>query len=178
MEFFNSVKDVLIITLVLVIAIAVLSIFIVSMLSVPFVPTRRRILNQMLNIANLKSEDIVFDLGSGDGRAVIEAAQRGVKSAVGFEINVFLFLWSWLLSKIFRLKNSKFILKSFWNADLSKPTKIFVYLLPLTMQKLEEKILAEAQDGLVVVSNTFKFKNIEPERVLEKEKIYLYIIRK
>jgi hypothetical protein len=177
MDFLNSLRDVIVISILISLIIGLVVIFAMMLINIPFVPTRKKIMQKMLDAAKLEKKDIIFDLGSGDGRFIRQAAGKGIKKAVGFEVNLFLFLWSWSFSKILKQKNAFFIYKSFWKADLSKATKVFVYLLPSAMQKLEEKIFEEANDGLIVISNTFRFKKLEPIQVYEKEKIYVYEIK-
>ena len=178
MEILNSLGQVALIVLILFLAIIFIFGLTVNLLSVPFLPTNKKRMQKMLELGELNEDDIVFDLGSGDGRFVIEASKRGVKQAVGFELNFLLNIWARISAKIQKRNNTIFLTQSFWNADLSKPTKVFVYLLGSVMTKMEQKFLDEAQDGLIVISNTFKFKNIEPIKTFPEEKIYVYKIIK
>ena len=146
-------------------------------LAAPFVPTSRKTVKKMIEMAELDKKDIVYDLGSGDGRLVIAAARKRVKKAVGFEINPLLNIYARIKSKILRLKNTTFLTKSIWSADLSKCNKLFVYLLPNSMTKLEAKILEEMKDGSYIVSHSFKFPNLEPVNEYEG-KIRVYKVDK
>lgn len=177
MEFWNSLGQVSLLVLLIFLGIIFLFSLTVNLLSVPFLPTNKKRMKKMLEVADLKEDDLVFDLGSGDGRFVIEASKK-VNYAVGFELNLFLNLWAWASAKIQKRTNVKFITQSFWQADLSKPTKVFVYLLGSIMTKMEDKFLNEAQDGLIIISNTFKFKNLKPIKEFPEDKIYVYKITK
>jgi len=144
-----------------------------SFIAAPFVPSSRKTVHKMIEAAQLQSNDIVFDLGSGDGRLIHKAARLHVKKAVGFELNPALNIYARIISKVFRLKNTVFLTKSLWSADLSKCDKLFIYLLPKTMSKLEEKIIAEMKSGSLVISHTFSFPNLEPIHSIEnKVKVY------
>jgi 16S rRNA A1518/A1519 N6-dimethyltransferase RsmA/KsgA/DIM1 with predicted DNA glycosylase/AP lyase activity len=122
---------------------------------------------------NLKisKKDVVFDLGSGDGRLLIAAAKLGAK-AIGYEMNPGLVHKS--RQKIRKLNLSKLItvkIKNFWKADLSDATIICVYQFPKYVKKLE-KILKKSQHPVVVVSNDYPFPNQKP--YLIKNNIYFY----
>lgn len=144
-----------------------------NILAAPFVPSSRKKARKMIEAGKLESNDIVFDLGSGDGRILIMAARKGVKEAVGFELNPILNIFGWIKSKFYRLKNIAFLTKSLWKADLSQCNKLFIYLLPKTMEKLEKKILDEMKPGSIIISHAFSFKNIEPIEIIDKNiKIY------
>lgn len=148
-----------------------------TLLPVPFIPTGKKTANKMIEAADLKKTDTIYDLGSGDGRLVIMAAQKGVKSAVGFEINPFLNIWARIRARIKKVKNTVFFTKSVFAADLSKCDKLFVYLSTALMGKLEEKILDEMNDGALVISNTFTFKKLEPVKIIDKN-IKVYKVKK
>jgi predicted RNA methylase len=162
--------------LVILIGIIVfISILFISMFSpAPFLPTNYKKVDLMIKEAHLMQTDTVFDLGSGDGRIVITAAEMGVKEAVGFEINPALNLFAKAWAKVMRLKNTNFITKSFWRADLAECNKLFLYLLPKTLDKLETKIIEEMHSGSRIISYKFKFKNLKLVKSLEKDEIYVY----
>ncbi len=178
MDFLTSLRDVSIIASLIFSAILFISLLIFNLVGVPFVPTNRKKLKLMIDEANINSNDIVYDLGSGDGRMVIESAKAGSKNSIGFEINPFLNIWANIMAKIKKVDNTEFVTTSLWSADFSKPTKIFVYLLTSTMHKLEAKIMDEGQNGLIIISNTFKFKDLKPIKSFVKEKVYVYRIEK
>ena len=60
----------------------------------PWVPTPYKIIEKMLTLAEVKPEDVVYDLGSGDGRVIIEAARSFGAKAVGIEIDPLRFMWT------------------------------------------------------------------------------------
>ncbi len=112
-----------------------------------------------------------LDLGSGDGRIVIAASMRGLKS-YGYEINPLLVLISRF--KI-RQSNSKgtILLKDYWKEDFSKFDYVTVWGVPPMMGRLEKKLLKELKPGAKVASNHLKFKNWKVTK--KKNDVYLYI---
>lgn len=142
-------------------------------IAAPFVPTSRKTVRKMVEAAELSKDDTVYDLGSGDGRLVISAARKGVKTAVGFEINPLLNIYARIKARFFRLKNIHFFTKSLTHADLTKCNKLFVYLMPKTMKKLEARILEEMPEGSLVISNSFSFPGLKPIKEIDnKIKVY------
>jgi 16S rRNA A1518/A1519 N6-dimethyltransferase RsmA/KsgA/DIM1 with predicted DNA glycosylase/AP lyase activity len=119
----------------------------------------------------ISAKDTVIDLGSGDGRLLIAAAQCGAK-AIGYEMNPALVHQS--RQKIENLKLSNLIkikAKNFWHANLTPATIICVYQFPKYIKKLE-KILKKSKHPVTVISNNYPFPNQKP--YLIKNKIYFY----
>jgi len=137
----------------------------------PFVPSRQRIVEKMVNIASLNPNDKVIDLGSGDGRIVL-AASKLCAQADGVEINPILVAMS--KKRVVGNMNTKIRCLSMWKIDLSQYSVIFVYLIPHRMNKLAEKIKKEMRPGSRVVSNTFSFPDWPP--VKKDGNIYLYVV--
>jgi 16S rRNA A1518/A1519 N6-dimethyltransferase RsmA/KsgA/DIM1 with predicted DNA glycosylase/AP lyase activity len=141
----------------------------------PFVPTTRTNLHIMLDLANLKPNERVAEIGSGDGRIVIELAKRGAR-VDGYEINPILVLYSIILIYKHHLQKKAHIhWKSFWNTDFSSFTLVTVYCLNTRMGKLEKKLLKELPKGARVISNTFSFPDLKPEKTKGKVKLYKII---
>lgn len=115
----------------------------------PYVPTNPKAASAMIRLANINKGTIVFDLGSGDGKLLQMAANRGAQ-VLGYEINPILVLWSNMRGRATRWKN-------FWHADVSKADVIFLYLLPNRMEKLASKLKKECKPGAIIVSNSFIF---------------------
>lgn len=121
---------------------------------VVWVPTSQALVNKMLDMAKLTAKDIHYDLGSGDGRTVITAAQRGARS-YGIEYNPEMVA----LSKKNAAKEGvsergTFAKADLFETDFSKATVLTLFLLPTINEKLRPKIL-DMKPGTRVVSNTF-----------------------
>jgi hypothetical protein len=122
----------------------------------PYVPSPSMIVDRMLELADIKATDFVIDLGSGDGRIPITAAQRYGASGFGVDID----------PKLVKLANDnavragvgervRFEQRDLFATDLSKATVVTVYLLPSTVTKLVPKMLAEMQPGARVISHDY-----------------------
>jgi hypothetical protein len=120
----------------------------------PFVPTEEGDVVRMLKLAELRDGDVVFDLGSGDGRIVLEAARRqsGVRGR-GIEMDEKLVAQSRESAQAAGLRDRvQFIQQNAFDADLKDATVITMWLWPEVMNMLRPKILAEAQPGTRVIT--------------------------
>jgi precorrin-6B methylase 2 len=138
---------------------------------VVWVPTSQALVNRMLDMAKLTPNDVLYDLGSGDGRTVITAAKRGAK-AYGVEYNPNMVA----LSKRNAQKDgagdkAQFIQGDIFETDFSKATVITLFLLPELNVKLRPKIL-DMKPGTRIVSNSFTMGDWQADQtqnVSEKE---------
>jgi SAM-dependent methyltransferase len=119
-----------------------------------WVPTPDQLVAKMLEVAEVTANDIVVDLGSGDGRTVIAAAKLGAH-AVGIELNPDLVELSIQRAKDAGVSSlTKFIVQDLFEYDLSKATVITMFLLPEINLKLRP-VLLKLKPGTRIVSNTF-----------------------
>jgi cyclopropane fatty-acyl-phospholipid synthase-like methyltransferase len=122
-----------------------------------YVPTSREKVARMLRLAQLTSGDRLVDIGSGDGRLVIEAARQGAVAS-GFELNPILVWWSRRKIRAVHLETKAQISwKDFWHQDFSSFDVVTVYGIGHIMGLLEKKLLRELRPGARVVSNSFPF---------------------
>lgn len=149
----------------LVIFLPLLAFFIFSsiafIIGAPFAPTSSRAEHAMVGLANITSGMVVYDIGSGDGRLVIEAAKRGAR-ATGIEGNPFLVVFSRL--RIIRLpyrEKIRFVWGNFWHYNVTSAKVIFAYLPPRAMDKLRKKLVSECYPGTIVVTNSHIFSGWE-----------------
>jgi cyclopropane fatty-acyl-phospholipid synthase-like methyltransferase len=120
-----------------------------------YMPTTNEIVIQMLTMAELKPGDKLVDIGSGDGRILIAAAQQGIES-VGYEINPLLVLWS--RSRIKRAGMdtlARVYIKNFWGVNFSEFSVVMVYGIPHIMSSLEKKLDRELKPGARILCNSF-----------------------
>lgn len=149
----------------------------------PFVPTPDKIVEHMLSAAAVTEDDIVYDLGSGDGRILFTAAERFGARAVGIEINQSLVEMSRERIAELKLGNQVEIVQNdLLEADLSQATVVTVYLLSSTNEQLKPKFESELKPGSRVVSHDFQFLGWRPARMVEVpgdtrlHRIYVYEI--
>lgn len=141
----------------------------------PFVPTPMRIIKDLIQIANISKDDVVIDLGSGDGRMLIHAARQGA-IAKGWEINPLLVLWTRLAAHRYRVgKRVKVHLQNYYKADLSDATIVFLYNFPPHIPKLEQKLKQDLRAGTIVISHKFTFPTLTLTAT-PKPGIFIYTI--
>lgn len=133
---------------------------------VPFVPTPEEVVDRMLELAEIKKGDLLYDLGSGDGRIVITAARRYGIRAVGFDIDPDLVRESRANIKKAGLEHLAEIREQdILTVDLSPATVLTLYLLPSVNMRLRPAILRQLRPGSRVVSHAFDMGNWKPDRV-------------
>ena len=121
---------------------------------VVWVPTPVELVEKMLDMAAVTPQDVVMDLGSGDGRTIIAAAKRGAR-AVGVEFNPDMVELSRRRAKEAGVADkATFIEGDMFTADISKATVMALFLLPDNLDKLKDKLLA-LRPGSRLVLNTF-----------------------
>src|SRR5262249_55024244 len=121
----------------------------------PFIPTPAAVVEEMLDLADVRASDVVYDLGSGDGRVVIAAAQRGAR-AVGLEIDAHLVQAGRDRAFVAGVADrTTFVWQDVLKSDLSPATVVTLYLFPELNAKLATKFLAELRPGARVVSHRF-----------------------
>lgn len=145
----------------------------------PWVPVSKKDLKRVLLLAALKNGDILYDLGSGDGRAIIKAVQNYQIRAVGFELSILLYLWAKLNIWILGLnKQAKVKFRNFFKEDLGQADVIICFLMPKAMGKLRDKFEKELRPGVRIVSYSFSVPGWQPvkiDRPAPRDKpIYLY----
>jgi len=129
---------------------------------VVWVPTVPALVEKMLDMAHVTAEDVVIDLGSGDGRTVIAAAKRGAR-ALGIEYNPDMVELSTRNAATEGVSaRATFVKDDLYETDLSRATVITMFLLPDINLKLRPKIL-ELAPGTRIVSNTFTMGDWMPD---------------
>jgi SAM-dependent methyltransferase len=133
--------------------------------SVPYIPTPEPIVLEMLRLAQVSRDDVVYDLGSGDGRIVITAARRFGARAVGIEQEPHLVEQSIAKAKELAIDDRvRFVQGDLFEADLSSATVVTLYLLPEVNLKLRPKLLAELRPGSRIVSHNYDLGSWRPNR--------------
>lgn len=141
------------------------SIFLFIFSHAPYVPTRRRELERLMKLANIKAGERVYDLGSGDGKVVLSAAERGAR-ATGIERQPLLvFLSRWRARRRGLGDLATFVTGNFFKKDLSDAQVVCCYLLPQAMQRLKAKFERELRPGTRVVSVAFAIHDWQPVAV-------------
>jgi SAM-dependent methyltransferase len=130
----------------------------------PYVPTPQAIVEGMLAFAEVGPNDVVVDLGSGDGRIVITAARQFGARGVGVEIDRTLIAEAQAkAAKAGVAGRVRFVARDLFEADLREATVLTLYLLPETNRKLLPKILDEMRPGTRVVAHRFAIAEWPPD---------------
>jgi hypothetical protein len=148
-------------------------------LDVPYVPTPTEVVARMLSMANVNKKDLLYDLGSGDGRIVITAAREYGARGVGYDLNPQRIKESNDNARLAGVTNRvRFTQQDLFEADLSGATVVTLYLLPDVNLKLRPKLLRELCPGTRIVSHNYDMGDWQPEAVAEVEvkgtKHYIY----
>ncbi len=131
-----------------------------------YVPTPQRVVEAMLELAAVKSGDVVYDLGSGDGRMVITAAKKYGAHGVGIEIDPALVKKARENAAAAGVSDRvRFVNANLFTADISKASVVTLYLLQSINERLRPKLVRELKPGTRIVSHVF---NMGPEWPPEK----------
>jgi SAM-dependent methyltransferase len=133
-------------------------------LDVPYVPTPEKVVERMLDLADVNSGDYVIDLGSGDGRIVIAAAKRG---ATGHGIDLDPQRVSEARANAAKANvqdRVMFMEANIFNTDFSNASVITMYLLPTVNEKLRPELLDKLEPGTRVVSHSFDMDEWEADK--------------
>jgi ribosomal protein L11 methylase PrmA len=142
----------------------------------PWWRTSKKTARAICKLAKVKNGDLIYDLGSGDGTALMVAAKEFGAKGVGIEIDP---LRYWI-SKMLLKRNSvadkvKILRKNFFAQNLKDADVIFVYLIPKTLEKLLPKFKKELKKGTRIVSYVYEI-NLLLKDYDKKNRIRLYII--
>ena len=144
---------------------------------VPYVPTPHRVVDAMLKVAKVGKSDVLYDLGSGDGRIPIAAARKyGIARGVGIDIDQNrINEANRNLAKAGVGERVKFVKADLFESDFSEATVITLYLLPRLNLQLIPKLLKETKPGTRIVSHGFNMGSWKAEQVLEVDGTTIYL---
>ena len=152
-------------------------------LDAPYAPTPERVVRAMLELAKVTRNDVLYDLGSGDGRIVIAAATRFGAVGVGIDLNPKRIREAEVNARYAKATDRvEFVLGDIFDADLSPATVVTLYLLPDVNRRLLPKLLTELKPGTRIVSHNYGLGDWIPERhqILDiagtKHDLYLWIV--
>ncbi len=143
----------------------------------PYVPTLKNDTQRLFSVYSFTRNDLLVDLGSGDGRIILAAAKKGVK-VIGYELNPFLALWSAWKIKSAKVKDAEVRFGDFWNKSLPEGTTVvFVFLAGPFMQKLDAKLTEEARrlgHTITLISYGMKIPGKTPHKTDGSFVLYIY----
>lgn len=131
----------------------------------PFITTPPEVVERMLQMADTRPGDLVIDLGSGDGRIVIAAAQKFGARGLGIELDGALVAKSRERARLAKVaERVSFVHGDVLVADISQAAVVTVYLLPALMIKLQSRFIDELAPGTRIVSHAFTMAGWAPDR--------------
>jgi SAM-dependent methyltransferase len=134
-------------------------------LDVPYVPTPQTVVDAMLSLAAVKKDDVVYDLGCGDGRIVITAAKKYGARGVGIDIDPERIKEANANAKLAGVNDRvKFVEQDLFKTDFNEASVVTLYLLPDINLRLRPKLLSELKPGTRVVSHAFDMGDWKPDK--------------
>jgi SAM-dependent methyltransferase len=146
---------------------------------VPYVPTPPQVVEAMLNLADVHKGDILYDLGCGDGRIVIMAAEKFGARGTGIDINPQRIQEAQENARKAGVSDRvKFREEDLFTADIHDATVVTLYLLPSVNLKLRPKLWKELKPGTRIVSHSFDMGDWKPDKEIEVEgrRLYFWVI--
>jgi len=152
-----------------------------GMRAAPWLPVFKKDLDRIMQLARIKEDDLVYDLGCGDGRVLAAMANNTPAQFVGYEVSFLLYLLAKL--KVIFLGLSKRVevrYADFLRRDLGQATVIFCFLTPMAMKKLSPKFKNELPAGTRIISYSFSLPDWQPREVSRPDDksipIFYYIV--
>lgn len=146
-----------------------------------YVPTPQAVVEKMLQLAKVTARDVVYDLGCGDGRIVIEAARRYGARGVGIDIDPERIAEARANARAAGVTHLvQFQQADLFESDFSNATVVTLYLLPSLNLKLRPKLWKELKPGTRVVSHDFDMGDWNPEQTvrIDNRTVYFWTIKR
>jgi len=149
----------------------------VKQLDVPYVPTPYVVIEEMLRLASIRPDDFLIDLGSGDGRVLITAAQRYGARGLGVDLDEELVAMSqYSAAEAGITDRVQFLNQDLFQIDLSPATVITMYLVPRVMMRLQDKLYA-LKPGTRLISHDFDLGEWRPDAVTQiRKNTFLWVV--
>ncbi|MFD2245342.1 SAM-dependent methyltransferase [Pontibacter ruber] len=142
---------------------------------VPYVPTRQVVVDAMLKLAKVTKDDVVYDLGCGDGRIVITAAKEYGATGTGIDINPERIKEANANAQKANVTDKvKFVEGDLFETDFSKATVVTLYLLPTVNMKLRPILLEQLKPGSRIVSHSFDMGDWKPDQTINVDGSTIY----
>jgi precorrin-6B methylase 2 len=142
---------------------------------VPYVPTRQTVVDGMLKLAKVTKNDVLYDLGCGDGRIVITAAKQYGATGTGIDINPERIKEANKNAEAAKVTDKvKFVQGDLFETDFSKASVVTLYLLPAVNLKLRPILLKQLKPGTRIVSHAFDMGDWQPEQKVEVDGSTIY----
>lgn len=145
---------------------------------VPFVPTSKTDIKPLAKYLNLSKGDVIYELGSGNGKVVFLFEKYSEASIVGFESTLWTHLWAVIKKKYLKSK-AKFVYGNFWKKPWTEATVIYCYLYPPLMAHVAQKAKEDCKPGTRIITRDFYITEWKPVKTIvapSKHEFYIYEI--
>lgn len=139
----------------------------------PFLPTLRPQITAALELLDLKPGQTMLELGCGDGRVLLAAAEKGIH-AVGYELNPILAAIAWARTRRYG-KQVRVVWGDYWRAEWPKAEGVFAFILTRYMRKLDKKVAQYSYRPLRIASFAFAIPDRKPTEL--RDGIFLYVYK-
>ena len=161
----------------IVIVIGALNVLWPTIIGAPWAPISMDVARKMLKVAKVTEADTVIDMGSGDGRIVMLAAEEFGAKGIGIEVDPMRVLWSRIAIRRRKLKKRvKIVWGNFFKTNIAEATVVTVYQGTDINKRLKEKLKSDLAPGTRVISYSFAFDGWPWAERIRKPNIYLYVI--
>ncbi|MBI2464262.1 class I SAM-dependent methyltransferase [Candidatus Peregrinibacteria bacterium] len=137
-------------------------------LGVPYVPSKRRVIDALLEYVPKKNNLKVYDLGCGNGKILFQLEKKKGIIGTGYELAPLVFMFA-ILQKWLRRSKVKLRYANFFHQNLSDADIILCYLTPGILEKLGKKLQNECKKGTLIISHTFKIPGLNPKHIQERD---------
>ena len=136
---------------------------------ITFVGSSRRKIRSILSYTKPQPGQTFFDLGSGDGRVVFEAARTFELKATGVEFNPLLVYFSKSVARLMGIHSTTFLRQDALDVNLKKADIIYLFLLPKLLEPLSQKFKKECKPGTIIISHGFQIKGFKTKLIHHKK---------
>jgi len=145
-------------------------------LDVPYVQTSPAVVHKMLEMAHVQKDDVVVDLGCGDGRIAIAAVTQFGARGVGYDIDPDRIAEARRNAKSAGVEaRTSFVQQDFFKAPIARATVVTLFMLPPVMERIEPRLRSDLAPGTRIVSHSFGMRDWPPEEVVRVEGRTLYL---
>lgn len=149
-----------------------LSLIYSSLMGSPYVPTRNKVILNILKEVKFKKNYLFVELGSGDARMIRLAVKKYHLKGLAVDINGLINFWARILSRLDRTnKNIVFKTENIFDTDLTKADYLYLFLMPDLLKKLVSKFDRELKKGAIIISHGFPIKEYENKLIKKVERI-------
>lgn len=131
----------------------------------PFVKTKSKTLDMILEEAGLKPKQLFIDLGCGDGIVVRTAVKKYKVKGIGVDINPLLIYRAKLINYLQRTPRIKFLKQNIFDADIKNADIVYMFLLPKFLVRLKSKLKNETKKSALIISHGFEIEGWEKFKI-------------